>query len=84
MTTPKQVFNKEEEMTKRELGGSGRKYDPKTSAKHTLISIGLMGAGLYLAFLAFVFWFLSWWQSGIALVLMVACLAGAYKSFRRI
>ena len=59
-------------------------YNRHDSAKWALMSIGLMVASLYLAFLAFMFWFISWWQFGVALVLMVACLAGAYKSFRRI
>lgn len=59
-------------------------YNRRESARWALLCIGLMVASLYLAFLAFMFWFTSWWQFGVALVLTMACLAGAYKSFRRI
>lgn len=59
-------------------------YDRKQSGKHAIISIACMIASLYLAFLTFMMWFLSWWQFGIALGLLVACLVGAYKSFSRI
>lgn len=59
-------------------------YNRKESSRHAIICIALMAFSLYLAFLTFMMWFLSWWQFGIALGLLVACLVGAYKSFSRI
>lgn len=59
-------------------------YNRKESGRHALISIACMLAGLYLAFLAFMMWFMSWWQFGIALGLMVVSLVVAYREFKAI
>lgn len=52
--------------------------------RHALISIVCMVASLYLAFMSFMMWFLSWWQFGIALGLTLVSLVVAYKEFRKI
>lgn len=59
-------------------------YDRKESTKWALISIGLMVLALYLAFLTFMFWFVSQWQFTIVMSALILCLVGAYRSFRRI
>lgn len=59
-------------------------YDRKASGKHAIISIACMIASLYLAFMSFMMWFLSWWQFGIALGLMVVSLVVAFKEFKKI
>lgn len=59
-------------------------YNRKQSSKHAIISIACMVASLYLAFMSFMMWFLSWWQFGIALGLMVVSLVVALKEFRAI
>lgn len=60
------------------------KYNRRQSAKYALASIGLMVASLYLAFLSFMMWFMSWWQFGVALGLLALTLTGAVIAFRRI
>jgi len=59
-------------------------YNRHKSAKYALLSIGLMVISLYLAFLSFIMWFLSWWQFGVAAGLLLVCLVAAFKSFKRI
>lgn len=59
-------------------------YSRKQSTKHALISIACMVASLYLAFMSFMMWFMSWWQFGLALGLMVVSLVVAYREFKSI
>lgn len=59
-------------------------YNRRESGKHAIVSIACMVASLYFAFLTFIFWFLSWWQFGIALGLMVVSLVVAYREFKAI
>ena len=59
-------------------------YNRRESARWALLSIGLMIVALYLAFLTFIFWFVNWWQFGIAGGLLILSLIGAVIAFRRI
>ena len=59
-------------------------YDRKESGKWALISIGLMVVALYLAFLTFMCWFVSMWQFGALVAVLLITLISAVFAFRKI